>query len=77
MNLDQQREALRANGREFFFNFEALPGVNEETLTSAFASLDLTGNGYVGATELRHWLTLLGERPSDEEIDEMIRMVDI
>jgi calmodulin len=37
----------------------------------------LNGNGYVGASEIRFVLDALGEACTDEEIDEMIRMIDI
>ena len=38
---------------------------------------DKDGNGYISAAELRHVMTNLGERLTDEEIDEMIREADI
>lgn len=31
---------------------------------------------HTGAAEIRHVLLNIGERPTDEEVDEMIRMVD-
>ncbi|CAD7936360.1 unnamed protein product [Amoebophrya sp. A120] len=55
---------------------QKLPGVGHRALREAFGSLDVDGNGFIGAAELRHFLTVLGEKPLDEEIDEMIRMVD-
>ena len=36
----------------------------------------MTGNGFVGASEIRFVLDALGENVTDEEIDEMIRMID-
>jgi len=35
------------------------------------------GNGYISAAELRHVMTNLGEKLSDEEVDEMIREADV
>ena len=35
------------------------------------------GNGYISAAELRHVMTNLGEKLTDEEVDEMIREADI
>lgn len=42
----------------------------------AFNAFDLDKNGYIGAAELRHVYTSIGEEVQDEEIDEMIKMVD-
>ena len=39
--------------------------------------IDLDKNMFVGAAELRHVLICMGELITDEEIDEMIRMVDV
>ena len=35
------------------------------------------GNGLISAAELKHVLTNLGEKLTDEEVDEMIREADI
>jgi hypothetical protein len=37
----------------------------------------LDHNNYIGAAEIRHVLINIGESPTDEEVDEMIRMVDV
>lgn len=37
----------------------------------------MNGNGYIGAAEVRFVLDALGEQVTDEEIDEMIRMLDV
>lgn len=37
----------------------------------------MNGNGYIGAMEIRFVLDALGEDVTDEEIDEMIRMLDV
>lgn len=37
----------------------------------------MNGNGYVGAAEIRFVMDALGEQVTDEEIDEMIRMLDV
>lgn len=45
------------------------------SVTTADCSQD--GNGYISAAELRHVMTNLGEKLTDEEVDEMIREADI
>lgn len=45
------------------------------SVTSAGCSQD--GNGYISAAELRHVMTNLGEKLTDEEVDEMIREADM
>jgi len=44
---------------------------------TAFKVFDKDGNGFISAAELIHIMTNLGEKLSDEEVDEMIREVDI
>uniref|UniRef100_A0A8C4NMR1 Calmodulin 2 n=1 Tax=Eptatretus burgeri TaxID=7764 RepID=A0A8C4NMR1_EPTBU len=39
--------------------------------------LDRMGIGFISAAELRHVMTNLGEKLTDEEVDEMIREADI
>lgn len=46
------------------------------TICSLSPSLQ-DGNGYISAAELRHVMTNLGEKLTDEEVDEMIREADI
>lgn len=56
---------------------EGLPGVDESHISQAFGEIDFDGNGFIGVSELRYLLTVAGERPTDDELDEMIRMVDV
>jgi len=48
----------------------------DEEIYEAFVAFDLDKNNFVGAAEIRHVLTNIGETVTDEEVDEMIRMVD-
>nr|WGM49164.1 NEMOb [synthetic construct] len=49
----------------------------EEEIREAFGVFDKDGNGYIGAAELRHVMTNLGEKLTDEEVGELIREADI
>jgi len=50
---------------------------SEEEILEAFKVFDKDGNGFISAAELRHIMTNLGEKLTDEEVDEMIREADI
>ncbi|XP_030668324.1 calmodulin-like [Nomascus leucogenys] len=50
---------------------------SEEEMREAFRVFDKDGNGYTSAPELRHAMRNLGEKLTDEEVDEMIREADI
>ena len=56
---------------------KAPPPETEESLREAFRTFDRDGAGYVDAKEIRHVLVHLGEKLSDEEVDEMIRESEI
>ncbi|XP_060062994.1 calmodulin-like [Ylistrum balloti] len=49
----------------------------ETEMRDAFKVFDKDGNGYISAMELRYVMTNLGERLSEEEVDEMIKEADI
>lgn len=48
----------------------------EEDIIDAFKVFDMEGKGFITAHELRHVMTNLGEKLTDEEVDEMIREAD-
>lgn len=50
---------------------------SEEELREAFRVFDKDGNGFISAAELRHVMTNLGEKLTDEEVDEMIKEADL
>ncbi|KAJ7883401.1 calmodulin [Mycena olivaceomarginata] len=50
---------------------------SEEEIKEAFKVFDKDGNGCISAAELRHVMTNLGEKLSDNEVDEMIREADV
>nr|XP_048706118.1 calmodulin-like protein 3 [Caretta caretta] len=49
---------------------------SEEEIREAFRVFDRDKNGYISAAELRHVMTNLGEKLTDEEVDEMIKEAD-
>lgn len=55
---------------------EAAAEFTDAEVEDAFTFLDLDSNLHLSAAELRHVLICMGELVTDEEIDEMVRMVD-
>jgi len=49
----------------------------EEELVDAFKVFDKDGSGFINAAELRHVMSNLGEKLSDEEFDEMVREANV
>ncbi|KAK1311058.1 Calmodulin-2 [Acorus calamus] len=49
----------------------------EEELKEAFKVFDRDQNGYISAAELRNVMINLGEKLTDEEVDQMIREADM
>ncbi|XP_026423629.1 calmodulin-like protein 11 isoform X1 [Papaver somniferum] len=49
----------------------------EEELQEAFKVFDKDQNGFISAPELRHVMINLGEKLTDEEVDQMIREADL
>jgi len=51
--------------------------VRKDEFIRGFQVFDKEGNGFIGAGELRYVLTQLGEKMSDEEVDELLKGVQI
>ena len=51
-------------------------GLSKDDIRQALREFDLDRNGYVGAAEIAHVLASMGEKVTDDEIDEMILMAD-
>lgn len=49
---------------------------NEENIRDAFRVFDINNTGQISANELRHVATNLGEKLTEEEANEMIRIAD-
>ncbi len=47
-----------------------------DEVIAAFRTFDKDGNGTIPANELKHIMITLGERLTDEEVDEMIKEAD-
>ena len=50
---------------------------SEDEIKEAFRVFDKDGNGFISAAELRYVMTHLGEKFTDEQVDEMVREADI
>ena len=48
----------------------------DDEIREAFQTFDIDKNMFIGVSELKHVLTMIGEKVSDEEVDAMIRMGD-
>jgi calmodulin len=49
----------------------------EEEVINAFRIFDKDNLGLISSTELRHIMTTLGDKLTEEEVEEMIREADI
>mmetsp|Transcript_60896 Transcript_60896/g.122057 ORF Transcript_60896/g.122057 Transcript_60896/m.122057 type:complete len:154 (-) Transcript_60896:241-702(-) len=49
----------------------------EEELTVAFRVFDRDGNGYINSHELRSVMTNIGEKFTDDEVEELVRSADV
>ena len=52
--------------------WEVMPEADVTALKEAFKVFDKDSNGFISASELRHIMTNLGKKLTDEEVDEMI-----
>uniref|UniRef100_T1JDJ6 EF-hand domain-containing protein n=1 Tax=Strigamia maritima TaxID=126957 RepID=T1JDJ6_STRMM len=50
---------------------------SELELREAFRVFDKNGDGFISSSELRHVMTNLGEKLTDDEVEDMIREADI
>ncbi|PWN41609.1 putative myosin regulatory light chain cdc4 [Ceraceosorus guamensis] len=53
------------------------PAGTPEEFIRGFQVFDKEGNGFIGAGELRYVLTSLGEKLTDEEVDELLKGVQV
>lgn len=53
------------------------PPLLAEEFIRGFQVFDKEGNGFIGVGELRYVLTSLGEKLTDEEVDELLKGVQV
>ena len=71
---------LETSGHDLMTPDEALrllDGGDGKVLLEAFKVFDKDGNAFISAAELKHAMSNLGEKLTDEEVDDMIREADI
>jgi Ca2+-binding EF-hand superfamily protein len=49
---------------------------NDEEIREAFQTFDIDKNMYIGVSELKHVLNMIGEKVTDDDVDAMIRLGD-
>ncbi|KAG8839068.1 SCF ubiquitin ligase complex subunit cdc4 [Serendipita sp. 400] len=74
--MDSNLQELQVGFTCFDFVMRADTYFPEEFIRG-FQVFDKEGNGYIGAGELRYVLTQLGEKMTDEEVDELLKGVQI
>ena len=52
------------------------PQFSDQEIKAAFQTLDVDGNGFISATELKVVLDSCNKKVSDKEIDQMMKIVD-
>jgi len=50
---------------------------DHDEIKEALKVFDKDGNGFISAAEVWHVMTNLGEKLTDEEVDEMVREADL
>ncbi|KAI3662376.1 hypothetical protein MP638_004900 [Amoeboaphelidium occidentale] len=65
-------DILNRNGGQGF-----KPQTSVEEFVQGFQVFDKDGNGFIPVGELRYVLTSLGEKLSDEEVDELLKVAEV
>jgi calmodulin len=58
------------------FKVGLIAGPGTTSTNQPFKVFDRDNNGFISAAELRHVMTSIGEKLTDDEVDEMIREAD-
>jgi len=80
--LNDMLQEIEAEQIEFpevctFLSRKVKDGEMDEEFKEAFRVFDKDGNGFTSAAELRHIMTHLGEKMTDDEVDEMLGYIEI
>ena len=74
--IDSQRSAVRQD--DYLKDYASYHAVfSDEDIKQTFEEIDMDKNGFLNAKEIRTVIESIGEYATDEEIDEMIRMLDV
>ncbi|GAM24814.1 hypothetical protein SAMD00019534_079900, partial [Acytostelium subglobosum LB1] len=65
--------ALTVEGLFNYLGKKVVDDFDEQELIEAFQVFDKDGKGLIGASDLRHILTNLGERLNEEQVEEMLK----
>ncbi|KAF2069547.1 hypothetical protein CYY_009138 [Polysphondylium violaceum] len=65
--------AITIDGLYNYLGRKVVDDFDEREIIEAFQVFDKDGKGMVGASELRHILTNLGERLPEDQVEEMLR----
>jgi hypothetical protein len=78
-NDGEKDEGYRLRGRNQR-SFQGRSSFSNSSISVAYAYtqkvFDRDNNGFISAAELRHVMTSIGEKLTDDEVDEMIREAD-
>lgn len=74
--IDSQRSAVRQD--DYLKDYASYPAMfSDEDIKLTFEEIDLDHNGFLSAAEVRTVIDSIGEYATDEEIEEMIKMLDV
>lgn len=73
---EMDAELARRRGLKVSATLGVSDDFTDKEIEDAFRFIDLDKNMFIGAAEIRHVLICMGELITDEEVDEMVRMVD-
>jgi Ca2+-binding EF-hand superfamily protein len=78
LDVGLEEDVLMSFGSNSYLLFAHNDNANApEEFIRGFQVFDKEGNGFIGAGELRYVLTQLGEKMTDEEVDELLKGVQI
>ena len=73
---EEIREAFKVCTFPTQMHMEDIPEITRTDDCPSSQVFDRDNNGFISAAELRHVMTSIGEKLTDDEVDEMIREAD-